>query len=202
MLKVNKENIKNKKLWENTSVSIPQFDLDDMISKTTENPIWIHFGAGNIFRGFIAVLQQELLESGLADKGIIAAETYDFEIIDRIYDPYDNIGILVILYPDGSFAKKVVASVSEGLVGDPSRTEDWERMKDIFSKPSLQMASFTITEKGYNINQLSGDLLADVKKDMEQGPENPLHVMSKVAALAYHRFKNGMLPIAFVSMDN
>ncbi|HOJ09804.1 MAG TPA: mannitol dehydrogenase family protein [Clostridiales bacterium] len=202
MVHLNKENIKNKKLWENTSVNIPEFDLDKMISKTTEDPIWVHFGAGNIFRGFIAALQQELLESGLAEKGIIAAETYDFEIIDRIYDPYDNMGILVVLYPDGSFSKKVIASISESLVGDPSRGEDWARLKKVFTNPSLQMASFTITEKGYNINQLSGEFLADVKKDMEVGPENPIHVMSKVASLAYTRYKNGQLPIAFVSMDN
>ena len=202
MLNLSRENIKNEKLWKNKSIKVPQFNLDNMISKTTEYPIWVHFGAGNIFRGFIAVLQQELLESGLADRGIIAAETYDSEIIDKIYDPYDNLGILVILYPDGSFAKRVVASISESLAGDPSKTDDWERLKDIFSKPSLQMASFTITEKGYNIYKLSGELLPDVQKDMEQGPKNPIHVMSKVAALAYHRYKKGMLPIAFVSMDN
>jgi len=202
MLALNKENVKNRGQWEDAGVVAPKFDLDNMIAKTKEEPIWVHFGAGNIFRGFVAVLQQQLLEEGLSDKGIIAAETFDFEIIDKIYDPYDNIGILVILYPDGSFSKKIVASIAEGLVGDPSRTEDWERLKEIFAKPSLQMASFTITEKGYNINLLSGDIMPDVKRDMENGPSNPTHAMSKVAALAYHRYKSGKLPIAFVSMDN
>ncbi|NSW89439.1 MAG: mannitol dehydrogenase family protein [Firmicutes bacterium] len=202
MVGLNKENLKDKKLFEKAGVKVPNFDVDTMISNTAENPIWVHFGAGNIFRGFIAVLQQELLESGQSEKGIIAVETYDFEIIDKIYIPYDNLGLLVILYPDGSFSKKIVASISEALVGDPSREKDWERLKEIFSKPSLQMASFTITEKGYNIRKLSGDLLPEVEKDLEEGPEKPANVMSKVASLAYTRFKSGELPIAFVSMDN
>ena len=202
MVKLNKENLTEKKLFEEAGVRVPDYDVDAMISNTTENPIWVHFGAGNIFRGFIAVLQQELLEAGESNKGIIAAETYDFEIIDRIYTPYDNFSLLVVLYPDGSFSKRLVAGVSESLVGDPSREKDWERLKEVFSKPSLQIASFTITEKGYNLKKLSGEFLPEVEKDLDRGPENPGHVMSKVASLAYTRFKNGKYPIAFVSMDN
>lgn len=203
MISLKRSSLKdNKELFEKAEVKVPRFDIDAMISDSKENPIWVHFGAGNIFRGFIAALQQELLESGISGKGIVAAETYDFEIIDKIYAPYDNLSLLVILYPDGSFSKRIIASVSEALVGDPSREDDWNRLKEIFSKPSLQMASFTITEKGYNIRKLSGDLLPEVEKDIENGPDKPVNVMSKVASLAYTRFKSGQLPVALVSMDN
>ena len=44
--------------------------------------------------------------------------------------------------------------------------------------------------------------MPEVEKDLDGGPEQPKHVMSKVASLAYTRFKNGKYPIAFVSMDN
>ncbi len=202
MLKLNKESLKNRSAWEKAGVELPSFDLDAMIESTNENPIWVHFGAGNIFRGFIAVLQQELLNTGKADKGIIAAETYDFEIIDKIYAPYDNLSLLVIMNPDGSLSNKIVSSISQSLVGDASRKEDWERLKKIFIKPSLQMATFTITEKGYNLYQLSGDYLPEVQQDMANGPGNVKNVMSKVAALTYERYKSGQLPIALVSMDN
>lgn len=202
MITINRKSLREKKLFEKAGIKVPNFDIDAMISNTAKNPIWVHFGAGNIFRGFVAVLQQELLEAGESDKGIIAAETYDFEIIDKIYTPYDNLSLLVILYPDGSFSKKVIAGVSESLVGDPSREKDWQRLQEVFSKPSLQMASFTITEKGYNLKRLSGEFLPEVEKDLDEGPEQPKHVMSKVASLAYTRFKNGKYPIAFVSMDN
>lgn len=202
MLNLNSECIKNKKAWQDAGIELPQFDYDVMVANTTENPSWVHFGAGNIFRGFTAALQQELLNSGKASTGIIAVETFDSEVIDKIYEPYDNLSLLVIMNPDGSLKKKVIGSISEGLVGDATRENDWNRLKEIFTKPSLQMASFTITEKGYSLKKISGDFFDDVEKDMVEGTESPRHIMSKVASLAYTRYKCGELPIAFVSMDN
>jgi fructuronate reductase len=202
MLKLSSQSINDAKVWQEAGIALPKYSREKMASETGENPIWIHFGAGNIFRGFLAMLQQTLLDSGAADRGIVAVEAYDFEIIDRIYKPYDNLSLLVIMNPDGSLDKKVIGSVSEGLVGDRSRENDWNRLKEMFKKPSLQMASFTVTEKGYALKRLSGDYDDDVQKDMSNGPDHPVHVMSKVAALAYARYKNGGLPIAFVSMDN
>ncbi|WP_338832872.1 Altronate oxidoreductase [Moorella humiferrea] len=202
MLRLSKDGIKHKKAWQDAGIELPEFDYDKMISDTRENPTWVHFGAGNIFRGFIAMLQQQLLNLGKAQTGIVAVETFDFEIIDRIYAPYDNLSLLVILDSDGTMDKKIVASVSEGLIGDVSREQDWNRLKEIFSKPSLQMASFTITEKGYCLKDVSGEYFEDVIQDMQNGPGRPRHVISKVASLAYTRYKNGELPIAFVSMDN
>lgn len=75
-------------------------------------------------------------------------------------------------------------------------------LTEIFKKPSLQMASFTITEKGYKITNASGDFFPEVKNDIENGPANPKNVMSKVTSLAHVRYLSGKLPIAFVSMDN
>ncbi|HEX7712906.1 MAG TPA: mannitol dehydrogenase family protein [Bacillota bacterium] len=202
MLKLSRENIKERREWEKAGIELPEFDYGKMVLATGQNPGWVHFGAGNIFRGFTAALQQRLLNLGKADTGIIAAETYDFEIIDKIYKPYDNLSLLIIMKPDGTLDKKVVASVSESLVGDVSRKADWQRLQEIFTKSSLQMASFTITEKGYNLKKISGEYFDEVVKDLQEGPLNPSHIMSKVTALAYTRYKNGELPIAFVSMDN
>ena len=55
-MKLNLEGIKNKENWEKAGVKLPAFDIEKMRKATEENPVWIHFGAGNIFRGFIAVL--------------------------------------------------------------------------------------------------------------------------------------------------
>ena len=202
MLRLNKESIKNKEPWQNAKIELPEFDYDKMVANTIKNPTWIHFGAGNIFRGFPAALQQKLLNLGRADTGIVAVETFDFEIIDRIYRPYDNLSLLVIMNPDGTLSKKVIGSIGEGLLGDPSYVTDWSRLQEIFMKPCLQMVSFTITEKGYGLKKLSGEYLDDVLEDMKNGLKLPRHAMSKVAALAYTRYQNGRLPIAFVSMDN
>ncbi|MDP4087868.1 MAG: mannitol dehydrogenase family protein, partial [Bacillota bacterium] len=175
-LVLNRKNIKNTDAWKKAEIELPEFDLDKMSAATCENPTWIHFGAGNIFRGFIAMLQQTLLNKGLTRTGIIAAEGYDYEIIDRIYAPYDNLSLLVIMNPDGSLNKKVVGSVGESLAADCSRELEWKRLNEIFTKPSLQMASFTITEKGYALKSISGEYLPVVKGDMTAGPNNPKSV--------------------------
>lgn len=202
MLNLNKEIFKNAGSWEQAGIEMLNYDYQRMADLTKENPTWVHFGAGNIFRGFIAVLQQTLLNAGRATTGIIAVETYDAEIVDKIYTPYDNLGLLAIMNTDGSLEKKLIGSISESLVGDPSRKSDWARLQTIFAKPSLQMASFTITEKGYNLKDISGDYLSEVKADMAGGPEQPKSVMAKIASLAYFRYTHGELPLAFVSMDN
>lgn len=46
-----------------------------MEEKTLANPTWVHFGKGNIFRGFIAQLQHSLLGQKEAETGILAVDT-------------------------------------------------------------------------------------------------------------------------------
>lgn len=202
MLHLSHKSLKDKTDWKKAGILLPEFDQSMMIAKTKENPTWIHFGAGNIFRGFIAALQQTLLDRKKAETGIVAVETHDFEIIDRMYAPYDNLSLLAVMNPDGSLEKKVIASIGEALAGDASRNDDWERLQEIFRKPSLQIASFTITEKGYSLSGLSGEFFPEVAQDIANGPAQPKNVIAKIVSLAYTRFLCGELPIAFVSMDN
>jgi fructuronate reductase len=202
MLSLNKKSLKNSSEWERAGIALPQFDIDKMTAATESSPEWVHFGSGNIFRSFIAALQQELLSKGKTQAGIVAVETYDEEIIDKIYRPYDNLSLLVLMKADGTLEKKVIAGVGQSLVGDPSRSGDWDQLKSIFSKKSLKMASFTVTEKGYVLRAMSGEYIPEVQTDIEKGPIAPRHLISKISALAYERFKNGAYPIAFVSMDN
>ena len=169
--------------WKQADIELPGYDYDAMVAKTYENPTWVHFGAGNIFRGFIAILQQKLLNMNKIDTGIVAVETYDSEIIDRVYAPYDNLSLLAIMNADGSLENKVVASIGEALVGDVSRKSDWDRLKEIFKKPSLQMVSFTITEKGYSLTNMAGEFFSEVLEDIENGPEQPKNVIAKVTSL-------------------
>ena len=108
-------------------------------------------GAGNIFRAFTANVQQNILNAGKSDTGIIAAEGFDYEIIEKMYKPHDNLGVVVTLKADGSIDKTVVASIVESLALNPDSDAEWTRLKEIFTSPDLQMVSFTITEKGYNL---------------------------------------------------
>ena len=42
-----------------------------MIAETKCNPVWIHFGAGNIFRALLANMQEELLAKGIEKQGLL-----------------------------------------------------------------------------------------------------------------------------------
>ena len=202
-MKMNAASIKNQKAeWEALGVKLPAFDHDAMTAKTKEHPVWVHFGAGNIFRGFIAALQQRLLNEGLQDRGIIAADTFDYDIIDKIYTPFDNLTMMVTLNPDGSTSREIIGSVAEGLRADSSDAAMMARFKEIFTDPGLQMISFTITEKGYALYRPDGSLMPVVQADIDEGPAHARHAMSMVAALLFERFQAGAAPLAVVSMDN
>ena len=193
--------INNRQEWLDKGYLLPEFDMDAVQKATCEAPEWIHFGAGNIFRAFIATFMQRLLNEGKVSKGIVVAEGYDYEIIDCAYRPFDNLCLSVTLKAEGSIDKMIVASVTESLRVDPADA-DYERIKAIFAAPSLKMASFTITEKGYNIKDAEGRVFPAIEKDFAAGPDRVESYIGKVAALLYARFKAGCLPISMVSMDN
>lgn len=201
-MKLNEQQLQNREMWEKAGFALPQFDRKTVEEETKKNPAWIHFGAGNIFRAFPAAVQQRLLDEGRAKTGIIVAEGYDYEIIDKMYVPHDNLGLLVTLKANGTIEKTVIGSVVEALRADSSNEKDFGRLKEIFRARSLQMVSFTITEKGYCLTNARGELLADVSRDFEEGPARAASYIGKLTALLYERYVNGALPVAMVSMDN
>lgn len=182
--------------------ALPQYDWKQVYKKSYTSPEWVHFGAGNIFRAFLASVSQELLNDGRASTGVIAVEGYDYEIIDTSYTPYDNLTLLAILNSDRTIEKSILSSITEALKADRNEIQHWERLEEIFCAPSLKMASFTITEKGYSLTDANGNFRSDILADFDAGPEHTNSYIGKVASLLYTRFLAGKLPLAMVSMDN
>jgi fructuronate reductase len=87
-MQLNATGLQDKKFWAGHKIALPLFDRQAVIAKTTAAPRWLHFGPGNIFRAFIAVLQQKLLDTGAVDYGIITAAPNSREIIDAVYAPH------------------------------------------------------------------------------------------------------------------
>jgi len=201
-MKLKQSELQNKEAWEALGYALPQYDRETITKNTKENPFWIHFGAGNIFRAFQANVVQNLLNAGSLDRGLVVAEGYDYEIIEKMNHPHDDLSILVTLKANGSVEKTVVGSVVESLTLDSKNDADYGRLKEIFENDSLQMASFTITEKGYSLVDGAGNYLPSVTLDMENGPASPESYIGKVASLLYARFTKSQTPIAMVSMDN
>ena len=192
--------VNEREQWEVAGYNLPKYDHKAMVEKTKENPFWVHFGAGNIFRAFQTNVVQNLLNDGVLDRGIIAVGGH--EAMDKLFHPHDNLTILVTLKVDGSIEKTVIGSLAETLTTDAGYEQDFERLKEIFTKDSLQMVSFTITEKGYSLLGSNGEYTDAVTVDLKAGPESPTSYMGKIAAFLYARYQAGGRPVAMVSMDN
>ena len=164
--------------WAQKGYDLPKFDVERVRAAA---PRWVYFGAGNIFRSFIACAQQTVLDKGLCDHGIVVCEGFDPEIVERAYRPFDNLSVAVSLKANGGIDKRLVASVVESLT-----FADMARLQEIFASPALQMASFTITEKGYD----------------PKFAHAPGSLMGTLADLLRHRMRTSAAPIALVSMDN
>jgi fructuronate reductase len=197
-MKLNLRALQNRFHWQERGYLMPAFDIAEVKAATLAEPTWLHFGAGNIFRAFPAVLQQRLLDRGLSNKGIIVCESYDEEIVNRAYAPYDNLSLVVTLQAGGNIQKEVVASIVEAI---PARG-NYGFLEAVFTSPSLQMVSFTITEKGYSLMDSQNNYFPRVMQEFESMKERPVSLMGLVAYLCYQRYLAGQLPLALVSMDN
>ena len=178
-------NLKNIQLLP-PSYQLPKYDILSMAERTKVAPTWLHMGAGNIFRILMAGAMQNLLDNGHADTGIVVYEAFDEEIVPKAFTPYDNLTLAVTLFADGSVKKNVIASIADSF------TQDLAKLSKVIAKPSLQMISFTVTEKGYAV---------DVANTCS-APSNAKTAIEQVAAGLLCRFNAGGKPLALVSMDN
>ena len=201
-MKLSYEGIKNKEAWEKAGIQLPSYDPEQVAEQTKTAPVWIHFGIGNIFRIFIGGIADTLISEGFSDKGILCAETFDYEVIDKIYNPFDNLVLAVTLHEDGRTDKRVLGALCEAVRADAADAGSWNHLKEIFQNPGLQMASFTITEKGYALKNADGDYFGFVQADLENGPQKASGAMGIVTAMLWERYQACKAPLAMVSMDN
>ena len=167
------------------SFGIPNYDIPAIREATAHSPSWVHFGAGNFFRSLHAVVAQEMLDNGYG-KGII--------LVNLRAPPVIN----AVLNEDGSMNPTLISSVAESHHLAPPNDDSWQRLTEVFTNPSLQLATLTVTEKGYTTNTLQGEPLDDVL----QGPARNAGAIPALASLLLQRFSAGAFPIALVSTDN
>ena len=201
-MKLSYEGIEEKAAWEKAGIQLPAYDPEGIAERTFAAPIWVHFGLGNIFRIFIGGIADKLITDGELDRGITCVETFDYDVADKIYEPFDNLALCVTLHADGRAEKRVIGSLGEVIAARMEDGKIRERLIRIFTDPGLQMCSFTVTEKGYALRDADGKYLSYVASDIANGPEHVIGAMGIVASLLYERFLAGEYPMALVSMDN
>lgn len=182
---------------EELGVIIPKYDIEKIKANTNDNPEWVHFGPGNIFRIFIGGVAQQAIEEKKLSTGIIAVATYDEEIVEKVYKPFDNLTLAVTMKSTGELEKKVIGSIVESLT-----ISDYQRLISIFENDTLKLVSFTITEKGYNLKSTNGELFSFIKADLDGIPDDAKSTMVIITNLLYKRYSKNKSPLTLMSMDN
>lgn len=201
-MKLTLEGIKNTTVFQKAGILLPGYDVAAVSKKAKQAPRWAHFGIGNIFRIFIGGIADGLLEAGVLDRGLTCIETFDYDVVDKICTPYDNLGLSVILHADGTRTYKVLGSMAEAVKAQSSDPAHWARLKEVFRSKELQLISFTITEKGYALAGSDGIYFPFIQSDIDNGPEKATSAMAVLTAMLYVRYQDSRTPIALVSMDN
>lgn len=183
-------------------IELPQYDVDALKDAGRKQPHWIHFGGGNLYRAFHAEIAERLANAGKLDRGIVVMETFRPFTIDNVYKPYNCDALEVVMNADGTLTERIIAVTADAVFANSQRPVDYERALAYFASPELQLATFTITEKGYGLRNAAGELFAFVEQELAEGPEHATSTMGIVTALLLNRYKNGAAPVAMVSTDN
>ena len=189
--------------FEAKGIGLPKYDVDAVRKAGVEQPVWIHFGGGNLYRAFHAEVAQDLMDEGLLDCGVVVVETFSPFTVEHVFKPYNCDLLEVIMKADGTLGERVLASTADALFANPQKCPaDYARTQRYFASPDLQLVTFTITEKGYGLHDGTGKLLAYVERELQEGPAHATSTMGIVCALLLHRFEAGAFPIAMTSTDN
>ena len=127
-MKLTLEGIRDAAAWREAGIRLPGYDAAALAERTRRDPLWVHFGIGNIFRIFVGSIADRLVAEGRMDRGITCVESFDFDIVDRIYRPCDNLSLSVILHGDGTVDQKVIGVFGEAIAARRSDEDQWARL--------------------------------------------------------------------------
>jgi mannitol 2-dehydrogenase len=160
------------------TLSRPSYDRDEIGVGI------VHFGVGGFHRAHQAMYIDRLLEMGLAREwGIcgVGVMPGDRKMAD-VMAAQDGLYTLVLENPDGTRDARVIGSIVDYRYAP----DDPESVIDLLAQPSTRIISLTITEGGYNIDNL----------------KEGVHVFGLVASALARRRERGDPSPTIVSCDN
>jgi mannitol 2-dehydrogenase len=177
-------------------VGVPAYD------RTAVRPGIVHFGVGGFHRAHQAMYLDRLMNDGKAlDWGICGVGVMPQD--RRMYDVMSAQGCLytlVVKYPDGTMEPRVIGSIVDYLFAPDDPAAVLARMTD----PATRIVSLTITEGGYHVNQVTGELDTSdsgLAADLEPGV-TPGSVFGFVIEALARRRAAGVPPFTVMSCDN
>jgi mannitol 2-dehydrogenase len=162
----------------------------------------VHFGVGGFHRAHQAMYLDSLMNQGAAlDWGICGVGVKPADAaMKRALAPQDGLYTLVVKHPDGRLEPRVIGSIIEYLYAPDSPELVLERL----TSEQTRIVSLTITEGGYNFNQVTGEFIADdpdVVRDLQPGA-TPSTVFAYVVEALARRRHLGIEPFTVMSCDN
>jgi mannitol 2-dehydrogenase len=175
---------------------VPAYDRDLV------TPGVVHFGVGGFHRAHQAMYHDRLLSEGTApDWGICGVGVMPADRrMKEVLKAQDGLYTLVLKHSDGTYEPRVIGSIVEYLYAPDNPEAVIEKM----AAPTTRIVSLTITEGGYNINDLTGEFDAsneDVVRDLAPGAV-PRTVFGLVIEALRRRWKRGLAPFTVMSCDN
>lgn len=193
-MKLNQESIQNQEAWLKLGIALPLFSVENMVKKTKEAPVCVHFGGGDSFRGNVASVYQRFLNNASLESGLIVVDKS--EVLEAVYQPYDNLSLSMVISSEGTASCEVIGSVAEAVSYD-----NRARLEEIFSQSSLQIVSMSLAPEDYRLQDVRGEYLLSALSDMQGKPEEAKGRLSQMVSLLYVRYQKGALPLAVLSLD-
>lgn len=162
----------------------------------------VHFGVGGFHRAHQALVVDDLLTQGLgAEWGICGVGILPSDAKMRdVLAAQDGLYTLVYKHPDGRLDARVIGSMVEYLFAP----DDPERVLERLADPHVRIVSLTITEGGYNFDQVTGEFDSAnpaVQRDLAPGAV-PATVFGLVVEALQRRRARGIPAFTVMSCDN
>ena len=177
-------------------VDLPRYDRSAVTTGI------LHFGVGGFHRAHQAMVLDSLMRAGKAlDWGICGVGVLPIDARMRdVMRQQDSLYTLVYKHSDGSREARVVGSIVEYLFAP----DDPESVIEKLAHPATRIVSLTITEGGYNFDQVTGEFNAEdpgVAADLLPDAV-PATVFGLVTEGLRRRRERGVLPFTVMSCDN
>lgn len=177
-------------------VAVPEYDRSGLVAGI------VHFGVGGFHRAHQAMVVDRLLARGEArDFAICGVGVLEQDRrMKDVMAAQNGLYTLVLKHPDGSREARVIGSIIDYLLAPDDPDAVVERM----SRPEVRIVSLTVTEGGYNFDQVTGEFIAEdpgVQHDLAS-PDAPTTTFGLVVAALKRRRERGLDPFTVMSCDN